>query len=286
MSKCAVGIIDSNGICYNVKLIEKLVHAYNKANPDKPIIINPDLQRMKEFNIIGYKKRLYDLLKEKTNCTTGEEWLKLPFLKYLAKNDFIEARLFTFKPVGPIDYTWLNNFDITRVMYQYERVYKTFKFLGAYPRDFDSIPNLALSTLDWQKFIDENKTKLGFIFNHDVSTGPGIHWVSMYVDLLKKQIYYFDSVGKPPKKEVWKLINSIKNFLKTPLIKINTVQHQYSDTECGIYAITFIIRLLDGETCNEIFNEPVSDYEIHKLRKKYFNGNKQITEHDHSVMGK
>ena len=49
--------------------------------------------------------------------------------------------------------------------------------------------------------MDNNKKKIGIVFNLDKHDQEGSHWICMYVDLYTDDIYYFDSYGqKPPKK--------------------------------------------------------------------------------------
>lgn len=50
----------------------------------------------------------------------------------------------------------------------------------------------------------------------------------------------------------------------------NDVQHQHGGSECGVYAISFILRLLDGESFDEIIKNRISDEEIKSCRKLYF----------------
>ena len=55
------------------------------------------------------------------------------------------------------------------------------------------------------------------------------------------------------------------------------VQHQFSNTECGIFVLYFIVRMLKGADFNEEFkNEKnlISDEHMTELREKYFNSSK------------
>ena len=61
-------------------------------------------------------------------------------------------------------------------------------------------------------------------------------------------------------------VNDMKEFK----IRYNRVQHQYKDTECGVYSINFIIRLLEGETFDEISNNPTKDDVMNQNRHIYF----------------
>ena len=66
----------------------------------------------------------------------------------------------------------------------------------------------------------------------------------------------------------------IKN-LKEFDIRYNKMQHQYKDTECGVYSINFIIRLLEGEQFDEISNNPIKDDIMNENRHIYFVNSKE-----------
>ena len=53
-------------------------------------------------------------------------------------------------------------------------------------------------------------------------------------------------------------------------IRINKIQHQEGDSECGVYSMNFIIRLLRGETFDEITNNITKDKNMMECRKSYF----------------
>ena len=55
-----------------------------------------------------------------------------------------------------------------------------------------------------------------------------------------------------------------------PTILYNKHRHQYKGSECGVYSINFIIRLLDGETFEHITRNKTLDDEMNECRKKYF----------------
>lgn len=55
-------------------------------------------------------------------------------------------------------------------------------------------------------------------------------------------------------------------------IKFNVTRHQFKDSECGIYAINFILRLLDGNRFDEISLNPIPDGNMNSFRTKYFRG--------------
>jgi hypothetical protein len=140
------------------------------------------------------------------------------------------------------------------------------------------------------------------VINLDEHYKGGSHWVALYTDLKKNQIYYFDSVGSKPVKRIRSFINKILKYLykktfndKLPLndmisdlkkhkfnnkhytqlsekfdIKYNNIQHQFKNSECGVYSTNFIIRLIEGESFTSISENIIKDDEMNKNRTKYF----------------
>lgn len=181
----------------------------------------------------------------------------------------------TLKPKSPNGKEeWLSSIDIYDVMEQYMQKYSDFIFFGPVPIDFDEYSN-ALSRINLKKL--KNKSKIGIIFNTDPSYKSGEHWISMFIDLKNKTICFFDSVGDEPPKEVKKFMNKIIKQAKGLGIKlkqvINGKQHQYGNSECGVYSLYFITSRLQGKSCNHINNKIIKDKEMNKYRKKFFRSN-------------
>jgi hypothetical protein len=53
-------------------------------------------------------------------------------------------------------------------------------------------------------------------------------------------------------------------------IDYNNIRHQFKHSECGVYSINFILRLLKGETFDHICKNITSDDEINECRPVYF----------------
>jgi hypothetical protein len=214
----------------------------------------------------------------------------------------------TFRPSGPSKkYDWLSTTNINEVVSQYEEKYDDFVFLGAVPNDFEELPILGLSNINFDEFLKNKKTKLGMVINLDTHNQSGSHWVALYTDLLNNKIYYFDSVGKKPGKRVKKFNNRIlkymynkknnkdinideiigllnktdknvstkyykmlNNKLKDFDIRYNNIQHQQNNSECGVYSINFILRIVKGESFDDITKNITTDDEVNKCRKIYF----------------
>ena len=180
---------------------------------------------------------------------------------------------------------WLNTLDIEVVMKQYEKKYKDFMFIGPVPIDFDKELHPGncvineLCKLNLKKIKNNGKNKLGVIFNLDPHDKPGSHWVSMYADFDKlNEIYYFDSYGLKEPTEVTKLMNRLKehseNMGNKTNIHVNNIRHQFKNSECGVYSINFILKLLEGNKFEDLKHNLIKDDEMeqnrHKLFIKYF----------------
>ena len=115
----------------------------------------------------------------------------------------------------------------------------------------------------------------------------------------KGQVYFFDSYGKRPERRIRALVKRIsrwchnnlncdntcsvsdgsasymkkgsKNRIENKLdVEYNQNRHQYKNSECGVYSLNFILRLLNGNTFDEITQTKVLDEEINECRDVYF----------------
>ena len=197
----------------------------------------------------------------------------------------------TFRPRGPHTGTkWLSTTDIDNVMNQYHQEFDDFFFLGTVPLDFEDI-GMGFEDLNLDRLLKDNKNRLGMVINLDTHDKSGSHWVGLYSDLKKKQIYFFDSYGHKPEKKIQKFMNRLKKWMNKTYginndsegklfssedidIRYNRKRHQYKNSECGVYSMNFIIRLLRGEGFSKIENSRVIDDEINKCRKVYFSKKK------------
>ena len=295
IDKCAPSKKFEEGSCFSLESLKLIANKYNEKN------------KLSQINISDDKT---DLVKQLTkvfssSCNSHVCWLRLDLVKSIKSDDIDED---TFRPSGPAKkYDWLSTSNINEVVSQYEDMYDDFTFLGAVPNDFQELPILGLSNVNFDDFLKSNKTKLGMVINLDTHNQSGSHWVALYTDLLNNKIYYFDSIGKKPGKRIKKFNNSIlkymykkkynkninideimgllnktnkntstkyykmlSNKLKSFDIRYNNIQHQQNNSECGVYSINFILRMVKGESFDDITKNITSDDEVNKCRKIYF----------------
>ena len=90
----------------------------------------------------------------------------------------------------------------------------------------------------------------------------------------KKIIIYFDSNGNKPPEEVNKFVDTIQTQGKQLGINFdyykNTIEHQETESECGMYCLYFIIEMLKDKPENNFLKNKINDKEVFKLRNKYF----------------
>jgi len=156
---------------------------------------------------------------------------------------------------------------------------KNFYFYGAVPMDFKKCSVSNLCNFNMKKHLDKGESKIGIVFNTDPSTKDGEHWISMYMDLGKHNspdygIYYFDSFGRKPSKEVTELIQKVikqgKKCKRKPLYFYNDYSYQKANSQCGMYAIHFIKKMLEGLPFEEYLDTKLNDKLMIQLRNEYF----------------
>ena len=280
--------IDGNsvvrGSCFPNKVLTLLKQSYNESNPDN--------------QITSEKPRLIwkDLKTRLRTCTNEECWLNV--IKDDDLREKIDKYLFIPRPLQPNEWssdpnTWLSNIDIDEVLGEYEKSYPSFKAIKTATIDFDDICYVEdLCKLKSKEQLEDllkmGKRKIGVVFNLDKMEESGSHWVSLFIDLQDNFIFYFDSNGDKIPKEIKAFVERIKTFAKQlenpiDLQEYNNykVQHQYENTECGMYSLFFIITMLTGKINNipinsckdkiQLFREPrIPDNYVSKFRKIYF----------------
>ena len=265
----------NNFSCYTNKSLYKLRDLWNARHPDVKIKTNSP-------------KEIHRLISEylKGVCNKESCWIK-------QKGDFgqVESDMAdSFAPESPSEWKknpneWLSSIDIINVMKQYEKAYKCFDFIGPSPIDFDTRKLYGecvwdeLCNFSLKEQIKNGKTKIGMIFNTDPHNKPGQHWISMFINIKKKKIFFFDSTGDKPSSEIMTLVKRIEEQglnlnpkLKFKFDSNEGIEHQYGNTECGIYSLFFIVHMLEDKMTEHYLKTHIlKDEYMNKFRHVYFN---------------
>jgi hypothetical protein len=261
--------------CYTNKSLYKLRDLWNARHPDVKIKSSSP-------------KEIHEQISEHLSSVCKKEscWLKQKAIFGQVDSDVSDS----FAPESPPEWkknpnTWLTSTDIMKVMKQYEKAYKCFDFIGPSPIDFDT--KQLYGECVWEELcnfsikdqLKRGKTKIGIIFNTDPHNKGGEHWISMFINIKKRKIFFFDSTGDKPPKEIIDLIDRIidEGNMMTPKLHFEVdsnegIEHQYGNTECGIYSLFFIVHMLEDKmTTHYLKTHILKDKYMQQFRNIYFN---------------
>ena len=191
----------------------------------------------------------------------------------------------SFKPVMPKEWkgddnAWLSTDEIEESLKQFEKKNKDFHFYGAVPIDFSKCSVSNLCSFNLKKHMGKGDKKIGIVFNTDPHTRKGQHWISLYVDIQggnlegNPGIYYFDSYGRKPPKEIHKLIQKILKQGQKCKCKFNYFYNDHSyqniNAQCGMYSIHFIQQMLQGLSFRKFLKSGLNDKKMIHYRNQYF----------------
>jgi hypothetical protein len=217
-------------------------------------------------------------------CDIESCWLKQQFIVHDVDKDLAS---YTFTPKSPKSWNknpteWLSSVDIENVMKQYEKTYKCFDFIGPSPIDFDKRVMYGkcvwdeLCNFSLKSHIKKGKNKIGIIFNTDPHYLNGSHWISLFINIKKGFIFYFDSNGDPVPKEIVVLCKRIIEQAKALNIVLKFAEnapfeHQFENTECGMYSLYFISSLvMDKHDYSYFMKHRITDAMMKQMRLRMF----------------
>jgi hypothetical protein len=208
---CAPGRGSDSITCFTLESLVNIANHWNVKNP------NDIIQLSKTKKILW--KRIKEKMRSVSNCPDEWCWVDSDMLKDIKDPEILEH---TFRPKMPFPWKkdikqWLNTLDIANVLEQYPLHFKEFEFIGPVPLDFGKqlspgqcIVN-ELCNINFENLYKKGKTKLGIVFNMDPHNKQGSHWIAMFMDFTKAGIYFFDSYGYKPPKEIGVLLAELRN---------------------------------------------------------------------------
>lgn len=198
-----------------------------------------------------------------------------------------------FRPLMPHEWleddrAWLSGADIEAVMEQYGDAVPSFWMVGVFPLDFAVRPGgeggrcvaEEMCGFRLERMRASGRTSAGIILNLDRHDQPGSHWVALYVDADPASpmygVYYYDSVSRRPPREVRDFAAAVRRdaaALGLPPMPFewNKVRRQFKDTECGVFAMLFVVCALSREfDFATICDAMGTDDQLHALRAVFF----------------
>jgi hypothetical protein len=154
---------------------------------------------------------------------------------------------------------WLDSTNIDSVMKQYEEAFPSFEFMGPFPIDF-AAPDPYIRTgekkclireicgLRMEEALKQGTNSVGIIYNLDPHFKDGSHWVANYIDIPNHCCYYFDSYGYEPPKQIATFMKWLTTQDPKMKLMYNARRFQHLGSECGMYSMYFIIRMLTGDS--------------------------------------
>lgn len=293
--KCAPIAFDnysSTLTCLAKNELVTLVALYNNSVKNKKNRVSKSKFKDVKLLIEDFNKKLSNFCKPyDDHC-----WINQPFLK---SSEIYQTIIKNYRPIKPKEWeqnhtTWLNTNDIFNVMNQYQSAYTNLDFLGVFPVDFmqmyvhnNSCIIEKMCSFNLKSIMNSGKTQIAFVINLDKHDQPGSHWVSIYANVdptcKKFGICYYDSLGYPYNSYIKMFLDVFQKqasdifdskIMKKFVVKSNKKQHQYKNTECGMFAMIFIILCLENN--NETYNKTInriktnSDSFINTYRNKIY----------------
>lgn len=174
---------------------------------------------------------------------------------------------------------WLDSTNIESVMKQYEEMDSEFEFMGPFPIDF-AAPDpykgggkCLIQEMCSMRILESLKKgiqKIGIIYNLDPHYKGGSHWIANFIDIPAHKCYYFDSYGMKPPKQIETFMKWLTTQDPTLRLAYNARRFQFNGSECGMYCLYFIIRMLAGDNFRTFCRRAPRDSAMLDLRDWLF----------------
>lgn len=205
-----------------------------------------------------------------------------------------------FKAPGPRDsLALLSNYNLDETLQRWARIFPEFFPCPFAMMDFDSngdylaeadLPAILEGRADAELGPGVGRVRrrfscFGCIVNTDTSRGPGKHWVAVFVDCHPPPgepwtVEYFNSVGRPPPKPMLGWMERTRARLAeyragrpdcdVVSVPVTDMDHQESQTECGLYALFYVRRRLEGTPYTFFKQQLIPDDAMTAFRQHVF----------------
>lgn len=198
------------------------------------------------------------------------------------------------KPKGPGDSTkWFTGTNINQCLQRINRMFEKMEgglddtlFSKEIEKELDQripkyIPfHMRDEVGELQRVDFDGYNCFGTVLNTDYYDGEGIHWVAIFVNVIKEPytLEYFDSGGEAIMKETLEYFKKLKELIikrfepKKDILIINVSNRiqQVDDYSCGSYALYYVYARLQGVPWRFFRDYPIGDHRMHTFRKHLF----------------
>lgn len=314
-SECTACADGNGGVCSPPELLRVIEEVVGSGGARSPAAAKTGKGSESEDILPQGKSREAEVVREAAkqtgcfseSCVVGA--LEALIVKKLpgGRKDLKDLLRRNFKAAGPRDSTRLtSNFDLDGTLDRWAVEFPGFFPLPFAMMDFwetgEPLARWSVSgILQGKRSGGSAKDCVACILNTDLSTGPGKHWVCVFVgardtkpEAEKRKLMaegkptgcpisveYFNSAGNPPPRAVGRWMEETRDDLiraegaagtNRPVITkaVTSVKHQRSDTECGLYALFYIRARLEGRPVSDFEGRRISDDEMTDFRKHVF----------------
>ena len=249
-------------------------------------------KEVRASNPIDYKRMddqtLYlvicDTMKDNYQCGSEACWIQAQgLMRALPKQEsqYIQEHFRSMMPktLSKDVKEWISNQEIDKMLRQYHKEINGFYYYDAAPIDFHKCSVSDICSINLKEHLDNKEHQLGFVFNTDDSDGPGQHWIAYYVDLMSKNfdqpgIYFFDSFGSKPMKQVRDLTEKLKQQGSSLgiefLVTHNPHSFQKNTFSCGFYCMHFLEHMILGNQFDDYLQSWPNDKQMIQYRNRCF----------------
>lgn len=296
-------IVDSKVAKVNKALNPKYECSFKAVVQGKNVCSDPAIvEQIKKYlqsvgdNHINWSssEKVIEAAKKKTGCDTELCVLESSEVSPFLDKASVEAnKEQNFKQVGPANSeAWFSNINIDGILADLQSAFPETKFyhIPFQMRDFKKqaphpnaprhMKDANLETLDIPQKYRSGFRTFGVVLNTDYSSGNGIHWYALFVDMRDINnitIEYFNSSGNPPLTETaaWlkkTLLLLEKEFPNSNVKQViaSTHEHQKDEHSCGAYSTFYIISRVLGISYDYFAQNLATDSVMHKVRAGFF----------------
>ncbi len=234
----------------------------------------------------GPESAIVDAAKEATGCKT-ERCVLTKLAPKIGEGVARREILGRLKAVGPTDASLLSNIHIDAVMRQWMMHFPDFFAFNFNMRNYasysfekghvlarpDSLAVIGFDALMSGEYDGHKYKCCGCIINSDTYQGEGKHWMALFADARGPlhTVEFFNSSGNAPAPEWINWLVKTKNMMDdAKIVKVTTIRHQASKSECGLYSLFYVWARLNGVRPEYFMGAPVPDQLMFEFRHHLF----------------